>query len=218
MGNLTVLYYSASRETQGFEQNIIDTLIENTQLPIVSVTQKPTVLGKNICVGEHGNSYINEYRQILIGLEEIDTEYFISAEADFIYPEDYFWFEPKGENIYRSDSVWVLYGKGDFKRKEYSEGAQIAKVSFMKEFITHYLDGLPEWFPQRPVPSDAFYETYLAHQKELWRLPFTYFQTWPCISFKTKRGVNRGTSVTTDTSSYLRYWGTPEELRSRYYA
>jgi hypothetical protein len=205
---ITLLYYTANKENPEFEKKIQANL--PTHLPIVSVSQKPINLGKNICVGEHGNSYINEYRQILIGLREIKTEYFISCEADFLYPPDYFTFEPNGANVYRSDNVWIVYDK--FCKKPYSEGAQIAKTKYMIKFIEHYLEGLPEWYDGRPNDN----KLYMKHQKELWRLPFTFFHTSPCLSFKTGNGIRKGTQITDEGATELPIWGDIINLKKQY--
>jgi hypothetical protein len=216
MGALTVLYYSSNVEKPDFEKKIIANLVKSTDLPIISVTQKPTKLGRNICVGEIGNSYINEYQQILVGLKEIKTEYYISAEADYLYPTDYFTFEPDGENIYRSNNVWIVFNKGGYRKKPYSEGAQIANTKYMIKFIEWYLDGLPKMFNGRPSEADPFYHTYMKHQKALWKLPFTFFETSPCLSFKTGNGVRKGTNVVGEGVSDLYYWGNINYLREQY--
>jgi hypothetical protein len=207
----TIIYYSSNSEDPKFEAKIQANLPD---LPIISVTQKPCTLGKNICVGERGNSYINEYRQILLALKEVKTPYFISCEADFLYPQDYFEFEPTGENIYRSDNVWIV--KDRFYKKPYSEGSQIAKTDYMISFIEHYLDGLPEWFGTRPLPTDRFFKTYQQHQKELWRLPFTFFHTDPCLSFKTGNGVMMATKTSGEKVDNLPIWGNIKELKEKY--
>ena len=152
MENLTMIYYTSNREDEVFEKKVRENLLKNSQgLPIISVSQKPISLGKNICVGDHGNSYINEYRQILTALKEVKTPYAISAEADFLYAPDYFNFKPDGENVYRSDNVWIVFSDGGYRKKPYSEGAQICKVDYMIEFIENYLKDLPEWFDGPPI-------------------------------------------------------------------
>lgn len=214
----TILYYTASREEKSFEEKNREILLRNSGgLPIVSVSQKPIDFGKNICVGDVGNSYINEFRQIYIGLQQIKTEYFISTEADFLYPEDYFSFEPTGENIYRSDNLWLLYSSGIFHKKERSEGAQIAKTEFMREFLKGYLSRLPEWFDGRPSKNDECYSSFIRSQNKLWKLPFTFFTSSPCITFKTKHGVNIFAGVEKDQSvEELPYWGHITNIRKLY--
>ena len=98
--NTTILYYSSGRENPDFEQRIIDSLLEvSGDLPIVSVTQQPLNLGKNICVGDVGASGFNLFRQILIGLKEVVTKYVISAEADSLYPKGYFDYIPERDDV-----------------------------------------------------------------------------------------------------------------------
>ncbi|KKT37762.1 MAG: hypothetical protein UW26_C0025G0001, partial [Candidatus Collierbacteria bacterium GW2011_GWF1_44_12] len=62
---VTVLYYTSNREDEKFETRIRKNLLKNCgDLPIVSVSQKPIDLGRNICVGVHENSYTSEFMQI----------------------------------------------------------------------------------------------------------------------------------------------------------
>lgn len=105
-GTKTILYYTGNRKHPEFEARVRDTLVKNNPgLPIVSVSQKPLNLGKNICVGDVGASYLNVYRQMFIGAQAVDTEYIVFAEDDFLYPPEYFAFEPQGGDFYRYDNV-----------------------------------------------------------------------------------------------------------------
>lgn len=216
--DITILYYSSNREGVEFERQIQNNLLDNCgNLPIVAVSQTPVQLFENnIVVGDQGNSYINEYRQILIGLDQVQTEYFASAESDFLYPRDYFEFKPAGEDIYRSDNVWIAFPQGGYRKKSYSEGAQIARTAFMKDFVAEYLKGLPKWFDGRPDASCMWLNRYQRHQKRLWRLPFTFFHTSPCVSFKTGRGVRPGTNVEGQGVEDLEYWGNINHLRAKF--
>ena len=75
MENRTIIFYSSNRENERFEKFITDNLVKNSNgLPIISVTQKPMDLGHNICVGIHDNCYGNEFKQIQIALNKVDTE------------------------------------------------------------------------------------------------------------------------------------------------
>jgi len=91
MNDLTVLYYTANQ--------INDTFFENTKKqlllaadgkPIVSVSQKPIDLGKNICVGNIGVSVYSLYWQVLQAAKEADTKYVATAEDDALYAPGYF--------------------------------------------------------------------------------------------------------------------------------
>ena len=81
----TILYYTSNRENEEFEEKIRQNILENCgDLPIISISQKPIDFGKNICVGDVGHSYLNEWRQILIGAKKARTKHVILCEADFL--------------------------------------------------------------------------------------------------------------------------------------
>ena len=206
----TVIYYSSNHEDPAFEQRIIANLRKQAgDLPIVSVTQKPMDLGKNICVGEHGLSYVNLFRQILIGAEAATTEYVQYAESDFLYPKDYFDFEPT-EDVYLYDPIWIVYiVGGGFVRKAYSEGAQIVRRELLIERLKTFLAGQPEWFDgRRKLPGEEPFKH--------WKNNTPRFGKHPAVSFKTGRGVSRKTSTMQEWTSTLPVWGTFEELMVRY--
>ena len=72
----TVIYYTSNREHRRFERKIIDSLVKQSDgLDIISVSQKPISLGKNICVGNVGQSVFNAWRQLQIGVREAKTEF-----------------------------------------------------------------------------------------------------------------------------------------------
>jgi hypothetical protein len=212
----TILYYSSSREDAGFEEKIRNNIQEQCgDIPIISVTQKPVDFGKNICVGDVGLSYLNEWRQILLGAKEVKTEYIICAESDFLYPAEYFNFEPDGKDVYRYDNVYIVYKYKlrSYHRKGYSHGAQIVKRDFIIERYEKGLAGLPDWFDGRKVP-------WISHRQKRYicNYPFEYFHgDVPCVSFKTGDGINFNTGVMPDSlRRSLPYWGDVYKLREKY--
>ena len=88
---ITLLYYSAHSLPEKVEANFRNEL---TGYPIISVTQKPINLGQNICVGEIGKSHYNCYKQILIGLREVKTEWVACVEDDTLYNLEHFSHRP----------------------------------------------------------------------------------------------------------------------------
>jgi hypothetical protein len=209
MESISILFYTSSRESPEFAQKIQDNIIKNCgDIPIISVSQKPMDFGKNICVGEVGHSYLNEFRQILIGAKEAKTQYLIFAEADFLYPKEYFEFKPTTENIYRYDNVWLVFKHRGYNyyRKPYSIGAQICKREFIIQELEKYLEGLPEWFDGKFVINKQDYNG----------APFTYFsgQT-PCISFKTGNGMTSSAS-TVSKRKILPFYGDAEKIYKLY--
>lgn len=215
----TIVYYSSGHEDENFEKNITDDLLSKIEdLPLISVTQKPMKLGKNICVGDVGMSYINIMRQYMIGIAEAKTKYIITAESDFLYDQDYFHFVPEHDGIYRHSNVWILHTflKDDgFGKKGISEGAQICDRETLLKRLEVYLKCLPKWF-------DGNYDFDTLRMKPPFhRYPITTFRTrFSCLSIKTGRGMRRYTALLPNIPKVqeLPYWGTEEEVRRKLYA
>lgn len=220
---LTVLYYTSSREDPIFEQKIIENLLGACgDLPIVSVSQKPLNLGKNICVGNVGLSYLNEWRQILIGAKEVQTPYIIFAESDFLYPKEYFNFIPPKKGLYRYDNIWIVFKDtqiaGSYRRKSYSEGAQICDKETLISTYERYLANKPQWY-------DGDYKEISNIEDDNWivhNMPFEFFSgETACISFKTGEGMRSRTNVfnkgfSDNRKMTLPYWGDVNDLRKKY--
>jgi hypothetical protein len=202
VNNRTILYYSSNRESPEFEDKIIKQLKAVAgDIPIISVTQNPMDLGRNICVGDRGNSYLNEYRQILIGCMAAETDFVYTVEADCLYPQGYFDFEPtKLDTIYKCDNHWILFaGKPYFWHKDHSQASLIFGRQLLIDMINKALVGLPEWSPKK--------EKFCMYDyKEKWE----YFHSkYPVINIKTGNGVNKGTVIDKDVKPRLSvdYWG-----------
>jgi hypothetical protein len=210
----TIIYYTGNRENSEFEKKIVDNLKEQAgDIPIISVSQKPMDLGKNICVGNVGFSYLNEWRQILIGAKEATTPYIIFAESDFLYPKDYFKLIPKGL-MYVYDNIWIVMDKkyGDwFWRKKQSEGAQIVDRKLLIERYTEFLAGYPMWWEGEIVIGKR-------GNSPLCGVAYEYFTGDPAISFKTGDGLRTVTNVIKkDKKEKLPFWGSIKQLRQKYY-
>lgn len=209
----SIIYYTSNHENEEFEKKIQANILKNCgDLPIISVSQKPIDFGTNICVGEVGHSYLNEFRQILIGAKAAITEYITFCEADFLYPPEYFSFEPDGGNIYRYDNVWIVFINHPerYYRKEYSIGAQICKREFIIKELEQYLEDQPEWFDGK----------FRINKQDYNGAYFNYFSGKnPCISFKTGEGMTPRTHVMNSRGSRARtlpYWGESIRLHNYY--
>lgn len=209
----TVVYYTANSEDEKFEAKIRDKLLDVIgDLPLVSVSQKPLPgFGKNICVGKHDNCYANLFRQAQIGLNEITTSFVTVAEADFLYPPEYFEFIPTEiVPYYRYDNVWVCYRSHKrpfFYFKGNSNGCQVINRDFWLDSINMALEGKKEWFskddPMPPIPRVPTDRNYMWKSKH------------PAITFKTGRGVSKHTNVLKKVlpKHELPYWGTIADLK-----
>lgn len=218
MNNLTVLYYSSNQEDPKFEAKIREKLLENIgNLPLISVTQEPAPgFGQNICVGKHHSCYGNEFRQIQIGLKEVKTNYVITAEADVLYPPEYFQFQPTEGNSYRYGNVWLNHSRpndGSIPNvaffKKYSDGAQIVRKDYWLDIIKNMIGDNGEWFSEDNKPKRV--STPQTDPK------FTWTSENPVITFKTLNNVSRSsTHLSSDEYkplTVLPYWGDIAKLK-----
>lgn len=217
----TILYYTSNRESPEFEAKIQERILEVCgDLPIVSVSQKPSLFGKNICVGDVGHSYLNLYRQTLIGAREAKTEYLVFAEADFLYSKEYFDFKPSGKNLYRYENDWVILTNPRFRykyfKKPYAGGTLICKREYMIKELEQYLEGQPEWIDGDFIVRDIKGNPKIDHTTiTKFPEPFESFTgKVACISFKTGNGLTSRVGVPDkwNTKKTLPYWGSGKEL------
>lgn len=209
----TVIYVSSGRESPKFEKRLRQDLLQKVgEVPIISVTQKPIDFGRNICVGDVGASGFNFCRQNLIGCEEADTDFVISAESDCLYSPDYFEFRPERLDVpYRNTNIYVQhFGHPHFFKKDKSTFAQVVGRRFYKARLEMLLSGQPYWdttmknFPKE-IGKPLFEE-------------FELFETrHPCISFKTGKGMRKYTHSDRIPRTELPYWGKVEDILEKYH-
>lgn len=203
----TIIYYTSNREDDRFEAIIKDYLIKASgDLPIISVSQKPIDLGHNICVGDVGVSNQNAHRQLQIGCKAAKTPFIHIAEADCLYPPEYFqYFPPTADRAYRTPIYLHYLNMGKvFLKKPASESATIVGREYLIDMIECSLEGRGVW------------KSYLEHGSEVPitfpRRNFLMFEiNNPIINIKTPRGMHwrHGTS---GEVAELPYWGKPEDI------
>lgn len=205
MAGTSIIYYSASTEKPEFEQKIIDNL-KKQNLPIISVTRKPTDLGKNICIGEQPICYSNSFKQLFIGLKEAKTEFCIAAESDCLYPPEYFTFTPPlKDQVYRYTNVWVHFdGRDCFWRKLFVEGAQMCGREHWIKSIEKVLENPDSWEPE---PFKFIFDS--KHK-------YSWTGENPVLYFKTRQGIGFKTGFMPGAVRELPYWGTIQEVKEKY--
>lgn len=213
--NATILYYSSNRENWSFEKKVIDNLLSvKGDLPIISVTHKPIKLGKNICVGDVGVSGYNMFRQVLIGCKEANTDYIISAEADCLYPPDYFTFCPEKIDVcYRNSNLYVMPDmRAYFFYKE--EGATHAQIVGRKFYIETlealFGDGQMWSLEEKNFPKESH------HQEDVFTKIEYYRTENPVVQIKTHRGMRYYTHSDRTPIISLPYWGEGKAFRKYY--
>ena len=111
VNDLTVIYYTANVLREPAFTNIQKILLEAIgDTPLISISQKPINLGQNICVGAIGQSYLNIYKQMLIGAKAAKTKYIALAEDDALYSKEHFTsYIPKDDEFAYDMARWTLY-------------------------------------------------------------------------------------------------------------
>lgn len=213
--NTTIIYYSSNKESQEFEKKIVANLLENCGgLPIISVSHKPMNLGKNICVGDVGASGFNMFRQVLIACEEAKTQFVLSAEADCLYPPDYFTFNPPTDDAcYRDSNLYVMGNKRDyyFKKEEGATHAQIVGREYYIETLKKLFEGAPMWnqkeknFPKERHKQEDVFES-IVH----------YVTENPVVQIKTGDSMRHYTHSDRTPIHLIPYWGDGKLLKQKY--
>lgn len=215
--DITVLYYTSNREDEEFEKRIRDNIVQVADgLPIISISQKPINFGKNICVGDVGASGFNMLRQVLIGCKAAKTRFVISAEADCLYPPDYFTFVPKRDDVcYRNANTYLLGLRRDYfyKKNEGGTWVQVIGRDFYIQRLEYLFEGAPQWnvaeknFPKERGKGEDIFK---ANQIER-------FETkYPCISIKSGKGMRHYSNSDRAPIFELPYWGNGKEFRKTY--
>jgi len=220
MNDITIIYYSSNREKAEFEEKIRDNILGLCgDLPIISVTQKPVSFGKNIVVGDVGASGFNMFRQVQIALREAKTKFVLSAEADCLYPPDYFTFVPPKENLcYRNKNLYVMpqHRAYFWKKEEGATHAQIVGRQFYLKTLDRLFEGAPEWsteernFPKertRQKQEDVFLEDEIVF----------YETKYPVVQIKTSQSMRHYTHSDRIAHLDLPYWGSGRDFRKKYY-
>lgn len=220
MNDITIIYYSSNHEKPEFEERIKDNILKVAgNLPIISVTQKPINFGKNIVVGGVGVSGFNMFRQVQIALMEAKTKFVVSAEADCLYPPDYFQFIPERDDLcYRNKNLYVMpQHRAYFWRKE--EGATHAQI-VGREFYLKTLDRLFEGAPQWSAEERNFPKERTRHKQEdvFTRYEIEFYETKnPVVQIKTSQSMRHYTHSDRIARQELPYWGTGTDFRKKYY-
>lgn len=214
MFDRTVIYYTSNRENPEFEKKIQENILKlKGTLPLISVSQKPINFGDNICVGDVGQSYLNEFRQIYLGAKRAKTKYIIFAESDFLYPPEYFSFIPKNSKCYRYSLNYVVYNDPNlnyFYRKKETEGAQIVERKYYIKKCEEFFVGMPKWFRDGKGGKMP-----IKRREPLAYVEKEFFEgVNPCVTFKTGAGVSwRAHLMRGEEKTTLPYWGSIEKIK-----
>lgn len=217
MSDVTAIYYTSNRETTNLESNVRAALNDQCQrhgVPLVSVSQKPlSGFGKNVCVGDVGQSGHNGFRQMQIAARESKTRFVCTAESDFVYPDEYFTFHPeRDDTLYMLVPVWILYARSHspnaFYRKCHgSEGAMFASRRLIIERVDQILSG-HLWSESDTAKKNQFPSKVRKEYVDI---------GVPIVTFKTDNQLHRKSGIDVDSKTkFLKSIGSAAELTKRW--
>lgn len=212
---ITIIYYTSNREDPGFEKRVQENILKvYGDLPIISVSHKPINFGKNICVGDVGTSGFNMFRQVQMACREAKTPFVISAEADCLYPPDYFQFIPERLDIpYRDSNLYVMPDQRSFffHKKGGATHAQIVGREFYLKTLDKLFEGAPTWsieeknFPKERLKKEDVFDQILHWESKN-----------PVFQIKTHKGMRYYTHSDRTPIPSLPYWGSGDKVRDYY--
>lgn len=101
----SIIYYTDNRLSEPIF-SIVQEQILKSGLPIVSISLKPIDFGENIVL-DLSPGYLTMVKQIVAGLEALETDYVFFCEHDVLYPTSHFDFTPSKDDIYYYNAnVW----------------------------------------------------------------------------------------------------------------
>src|SRR3990167_2661424 len=111
--------------------------VESSDLPIVSVSLQPIEFGMNYVLPlERG--YLTMSKQILKGLETLDTDVAFLCEHDVLYHPSHFDFTPEKKDVYYyNENSWMLRSE-DGHALYYDHKSQSGLCAYRSALITYY--------------------------------------------------------------------------------
>lgn len=139
-----VVFYTDLRPKKFILDKCRETLNENCPYPIVSVSLGgPIDLGKNIVLEGHLRSYPTMLKQIVMGLEALDTDIVFLTEHDVLYAKEHFDFTPSREDVYYYNiNNYRWYIKEDFAITYGGLHSLSQMCCYRKTALKHFKDRL----------------------------------------------------------------------------
>lgn len=111
-----IIYYSDLRPHASILNACQEQLLKASGgIPIVSVTLKPINFGRNIVLENRQRSLPTMLKQIVMGLEALDTDVVFFTEHDVLYSPSHFDFTPPTDNVfYYNLNNWRWFITEDF--------------------------------------------------------------------------------------------------------
>lgn len=223
MSDLTVVYYTANVIPQLFGDAIRQRLLESAEgLPIVSVSHKPLVFGRNIVV-DLPRHHLNIYCQALIGAREATTKYIALCEDDVLYSPEHFKYRPTEGKFAYNLGHWGIHTWGEpvFSWKGRRNLCHL--ICERELFIRAMEERFLRWPNDEKIDLGLWAEP-AKYEKQLdvtVRESEVFYSNPPNIVFSHEAALSFANLGTRKRLGELRatsipYWGTAQEVRRLY--
>jgi hypothetical protein len=229
MNDLSVIYYTSNwldEHNPYFLENTRKQLLYAIgDLPMVIVSQKPTLFGKNsinVCIGDVGRSHLNIYRQILAGCKAAKTAYVALAEDDILYSREHFHSKvPNGDYfLYDMNKLslftWTKPPLFSFRHNRMVVNQLIAPRQYLIDAMEERFAKFPDEskIPLKSWGDPGRYENYLGVTV---RKTDTFMSTCPSIVFTHPQAygyLNHGKKKRLGDLRIIEvpYWGKAEQV------
>jgi len=224
MKDKSIIFYTANKTSDYFFKNVKKQLLKAANgIPIISVSQKPIELGKNICCGEIGQSQINIYKQALIGAKKAKTKYIFMAEDDILYHKSHFDYVPtKGKFAY-DRNIWNIYTWTkplvfSWKGRRNLNGLVCERDLFIEAMEERFSKYNEKNFPEHLFGEPGKYERQMKVIVRDWEF---YYPKEPSIAFSHPTelsyfGLGRRKKIGEKVCEKLSPWGLARDIRKIY--
>lgn len=132
-----IIFYTDSRLDEKIASVVRDNVLRSG-LPIISVSLKPLNFGRNI-LAVLEPSYSTMVKQILMGLENLNTEYVFFCEHDVLYHASHFSFTPLRDNIFYYNSNVYRWDFPNDRAVTYDRLLNLSNLCCNRELaLSHY--------------------------------------------------------------------------------
>lgn len=167
MLDASLLYYTCNTHDLRIEMAVRERLkLVCGQLPIGCVSRQPTSFGDWNIVIEGARSPLSMFKQILAGLERLETQYVFFAENDVLYHPSHFEFRPDRDDVYYYNiNVWrVRFLDGHAVRTNFCQQAS-GLCANRNLLLNHYRERL------RRITVEGGFDRNMGFEPGTHRLP-----------------------------------------------
>lgn len=161
-----IIYYSNNRLDEPIF-SIVQNLIKESHLPIVSVTHKKISFGENYIL-EGPSTIVTMIKQIVKALDTSKAKYVFFCEHDVLYPPSHFEFIPEKDNIFYYNSNVFRWDYPHNRAITYDRLISLSGLCVNRQFaLNHYKKRLEKII-------EAGYDKDIKRHEPLWARKWGY--------------------------------------------